>query len=105
MVFLGIALQALLTYMRGNGAQEKICILSAKDAPCNDPGVSRALIEKHEGTALLALVFMEFTGAFAWLGLWRYRPHPHFHKGVLESVCIPGCGVDLRSTQSPAASC
>ena len=27
----------------------------------------------HQDAALLAFVFMEITGAFAWLGLWQYR--------------------------------
>jgi hypothetical protein len=27
----------------------------------------------HEGAALVAIGFMEFTGAFAWLGLWQFR--------------------------------
>lgn len=87
-VFLGISLLALPTYMSGNGAQEKICIVPVKDGPCKDPGVSKALIEKHEGAALLALIFMEFTGAFAWLGLWQYRRKPHFHKGVMGAVAL-----------------
>ena len=69
-VFLGIALVTLPTYMSGNAAQEVICKGQPK-GPCKDPGVSKALIEKHEGAALLAFAFMEFTGAFAWLGLWQ----------------------------------
>src|ERR1041385_3970700 len=72
-VFLGIGLLTLPTYMSGNAAQEMICIAQNAAAPCADAGVSKALIEKHEGAALLAFIFMEFTGAFAWLGLWQYR--------------------------------
>jgi len=86
-VFLGIALLALPTYMSGNAAQEMICKGQPK-APCTDPGVSKALIEKHEGAALLALMFMELTGAFAWLGLWKSRRAGHFPNAVLAAVAL-----------------
>ena len=64
LVMLGIALIAIPTYMSGNGAQDAIKSL---------PGVSQPLIEAHEGAAFVAIWFMEFTGAFAWLGLWQFR--------------------------------
>ena len=63
-VLLGIALLSIPTYMSGNGAQQGINSL---------PGVSKSLIEAHEGAALVAMVFMLATGAFAWLGLWQFR--------------------------------
>jgi uncharacterized membrane protein len=86
-VFLGIALLTLPTYMSGNAAQEMIC-RGGKAASCTDPGVSKALIEKHEGAALLAFVFMQITGAFAWLGLWKFRRAAHFPKAVLAAVAL-----------------
>ncbi len=86
-VFLGIALITLPTYMSGNAAQEMICKGQPK-APCTDPGVSKALIEKHEGAALLAFLFMEFTGAFAWLGLWKFRRAGRFPGAVLAIVAL-----------------
>lgn len=64
-VLVAISLIAIPTYISGNGAQEALIKSS--------PGVSKTLIETHEGAALLALGFMEFTGAFAWLGLWQFR--------------------------------
>jgi hypothetical protein len=63
-VLVGIALISIPTYMSGNGAQ---------DALKSVQGVSKSLIETHEGTAFVGLGFMEFTGAFAWLGLWQFR--------------------------------
>jgi hypothetical protein len=36
------------------------------------PEVSMDLIQTHQGAALLALVFMEITGAFALIGLWQF---------------------------------
>lgn len=58
-----LALLAIPTYMSGNAAQDKIKEL---------PGVSMDLIQTHQGAALVAFVFMEFTGAAALLGLWRF---------------------------------
>jgi hypothetical protein len=63
-ILLGIALIAIPTYMSGNGAEDGIRSL---------PGMSKSLIQAHEGAALVATGFMEFTGAFAWLGLWQFR--------------------------------
>lgn len=63
-VLLGIALISIPTYITGNGAQDVIKSL---------PGISKSLIETHEGAAFVALGFMELTGAFAWLGLWQLR--------------------------------
>jgi hypothetical protein len=87
-VFLGIALLTLPTYMSWNAAQEVICKAQTNTGPFIDVGVSRALIEKHESAALLALVFMQFTGAFAWLGLWQYRRIAHFPAWNLTAVAL-----------------
>jgi hypothetical protein len=63
-VLLGIALLSIPTYMSGNGAADAIKSL---------PGVSKSLIETHEGSALIAMTFMLLTGLFAWLALWQFR--------------------------------
>ena len=63
-VLLGISLISIPTYISGNGAQDAIKSVA---------GVSKSQIEAHEGAALVALGFMEFTGAFAWLALWQFR--------------------------------
>jgi uncharacterized membrane protein len=86
-VFLGIALLALPTYMSGNAAQEMICKAQGK-APCADSSVSKDMIERHEGAALLALAFMELTGAVAWLGLWQYRRMARFSRANLAAVAF-----------------
>jgi uncharacterized membrane protein len=72
-IFLGISLLTIATYISGNGAEEKICKADQPEDPCRDKGVSKSLIEAHESAALVAFGFMEFTGALAWLGLWQYR--------------------------------
>jgi len=71
-VLLGIALISIPTYVTGNAAQEALC-RTTPDAPCPEPGISRAMILAHEGSAFGAMGFMELTGALAWLGLWQLR--------------------------------
>jgi len=62
MVFAAMALLALPTFFSGIGAQAAIR---------KDPAVSTVLIERHPGAAILALFFMEITGALALVGLWQ----------------------------------
>jgi uncharacterized membrane protein len=64
LLLLGIAMLAFPTYLSGNAAAAEIQHL---------PGVSQKLINAHQDSALLAFVFMELTGSFAWLGLWQFR--------------------------------
>ncbi len=63
-LFFAIALVSLPTYMTGYSAQKAI-----KDRP----GISNALIQRHQSAALFALIFMEATGVVAWFGLWQGR--------------------------------
>ena len=70
--FVGIALIAIPTYVTGNAAAERLCVAKAHE-PCADGAISRPLIERHEGAALLSLAAMMTTAGFAWLGLWHYR--------------------------------
>ena len=67
LVLAAVALLALPTFFSGIGAQAAIR---------RDPDVSAVLIERHEGAAILALVFMEIAGALALVGLW------HRHQAV-----------------------
>jgi Na+-transporting methylmalonyl-CoA/oxaloacetate decarboxylase gamma subunit len=63
-VFLVMAFLALPVYMTGKAAQQAVE---------GRPGVVETMIERHQDAALLAFVFMEITGAFAWLALWQFR--------------------------------
>lgn len=90
-VLLGIALLAIPTYMSGNGAQDVIKSL---------PGVSKSLIEAHEGAALAATGFMLFTGAFAWLGLWQFRRLarvPNWNLAVILVLTLVSFGLMARA--------
>ena len=60
-IFAAVALITLPAFLSGFGAQQMI----------KGPGVSDALIRRHEGSALLSVWFMELTGALALIGLWQ----------------------------------
>ena len=90
-VLVGIALISIPTYMSGNGAQEAIKSL---------PGVSKSLIETHEGAALVAIGFMEVSGAFAWLGLWQFRRLarvPSWNLAVILVLTLVTLGLMTRA--------
>ena len=91
-VLLGISLIAIPTYISGNGAQDAVKSL---------PGVSKTLIETHEGAALVALGFIEVTGAFAWLGLWQFRRLarvPNWNLAVILVLTAVSLGLMARAS-------
>src|ERR1700680_316252 len=61
-IFSAMALLAIPAFFSGTGAQGAIG---------KAPGVSEALIERHQGAAMLALLFMEITGALSLVELWQ----------------------------------
>ena len=90
-VLLGIALLTIPTYMTGNAAQTAIG---------RSPGVSKNLIETHEGAALVAFAFMELMGAFAWLGLWQFRRIsrlPGWNLSVILLLSVVTLGLMTRA--------
>jgi len=91
-VFLGIALLTVPIYVSGNAAQSVVC-QAPGEAPANvcpnpEPGVTLAAIHEHESAALWGLIFMIFTGAFAWLGLWQYRRLSRFPVWNLSVILL-----------------
>ncbi|HLH30917.1 MAG TPA: hypothetical protein VKY31_06910 [Terriglobia bacterium] len=62
-LFVMIALFTIPAYMSGNAAQNIV-----KD----DPAYSMEAIQAHQGSALMAFIFIELTGAASLLGLWRF---------------------------------
>ena len=59
-VFVGMALIALFTFFSGFPAADRV-----KDVP----GISQALIARHEGAAMLSIWFMEVLGSLSLVGL------------------------------------
>ena len=91
-ILLGIALISIPTYMSGNGAQQAIQSLQ---------GVSKSLVETHEGAAMEALAFMQVVGAFAWLGLWQFRRLGHlpgWNAGLILVLTLVTFGLMARAS-------
>jgi hypothetical protein len=78
-VFVVIALLAIPTYLSGNAAQQ--VIVGGED-------VSEALIKTHQDAALPAFLFMEITGALAWLALWQFRQISRPARWNLSAVLL-----------------
>jgi uncharacterized membrane protein len=79
LIFLGIALIAIPTYLSGSAAQSVLEKM---------PGISVAAIEMHRDAALLAYAFAEVTGAVAWFGLWQSRRNSRVGRGTLSTVLL-----------------
>lgn len=77
-VLVVMALVALPTYMSGNAAQQLLR---------NRPEIPKGLIEAHQNSAMITLIFLVLTGTFAWFGLWQFRrflrPGPWNSSAVL----------------------
>jgi uncharacterized membrane protein len=52
------------------------------------PEISKAVINAHRDMALLSLFGLAFTGAAAWIELWRYRYSGHFSRSSLTLVML-----------------
>ena len=63
-LFALVALLSIPTYVSGSAAQHVLQL---------DPNAPFTLIAAHQGAALLALIFIEITGAIAWFALWHFR--------------------------------
>ena len=87
-IFVGIALAAIPTYVSGNAAAEALCAGGPRAPACADPGVSKSLIQTHEDAALLAFTAIMLTGAFAWLGLWQIRRTSRAAKWNLAVILL-----------------
>ena len=80
-IFLSAAL-TILTYVSGNDAQVAIS---------EEAGISLPTIYAHESAALLAIVCMQVTGFFAWLGLWALRRMsrvPNWNVGIVFALSV-----------------
>jgi hypothetical protein len=78
-VFAAMALIAIPAFVSGKGAQ---LMLKGK------PGISDAFVQRHEGAAMLALWFLEATGALALAGLWQFHRRPRMARWNVLAVLI-----------------
>jgi hypothetical protein len=77
-VFAFLALGTIPVYLSGNAAAEATRNMSF-------PGV---LVDSHEGAALLAFMFLELTGLFALVELWRFTRNgdPPSSRGLSKGL-------------------
>jgi uncharacterized membrane protein len=88
-VLASMALLTIPTFLSGIPAGQMIT---------GEPGVSGALIQRHEGAAMLSLWFMEATGAMALIGLWRsHRTRGPARWNVLAVVVLSFMTVGLMA--------
>ena len=87
-VFVAVALISLPTYATGNAAQQTLQDRGDITDETNEGMVTLSLIETHEGAALLALGFMELTGALAWLALWKFRRTATLSSGMSGTLVV-----------------
>ncbi len=78
-MFFGVAVVAIATYLSGAAGEAVVRDLS---------DVSQTAIRAHEDAALLAFVFMEITGFFAWLALWQWRRVSQLAGWTLPAVVV-----------------
>ena len=78
-VFAAMALIAIPAFASGKGAQ---LMLQGK------PGISDVFVQRHEGAAMLALWFLEATGAFALAGLWQFHRRARMARWNLPALLI-----------------
>jgi len=78
-VFAFMAIATIPVYLSGNAAAEKIQKM---------PDVSKALIDTHEGAALLAFGALEITGILALMGLWQFSRSKDYSPGFQPSTGI-----------------
>lgn len=80
-VLFAIALLSLPTYMTGYSAQRAVRRM---------PGISQGVIDLHQRSALMALMFMEATGVVAWFGLWYSGRRASSGTGNTAAVLLLG---------------
>jgi len=89
-VFAAVALISIPAFLSGFGAQLMI----------KGPSVSDALLQRHQGSALLSLWFMEATGALALIGLWqsqRTSQPPHWNVTAVLLFSLLTVGLMART--------
>jgi uncharacterized membrane protein len=78
-IFAGIALLTIPTFLSGFGAQLGIQ---------GKPDVSDALIKRHEGSAMLSLWFMFATGGFSFVALWQSHHRKRAADWTITAVLL-----------------
>src|SRR5262245_16979051 len=78
-IFVMLALLSIPVYVTGSAAQTMIA---------GGEGVSDARMTNHLDAALWGLVFIQLTGLFAWLGLWKSSATRRLAGWTITAVLI-----------------
>lgn len=78
-IFFLIGLTTIAVYVTGSAAELAIQ---------NLPDVSKDMIVKHADAALVAFVFMQITGALAFIALWQYRRISRPAPGMMPAILV-----------------
>ena len=92
-VLFAIALLSLPTYMTGYSAQKSVKGM---------PGIAQGVIDLHQRSALMAMIFMEATGVVAWYGLWHSRRRTR--SGAANTAAVLLLGAITIGLMSSAAN-
>jgi hypothetical protein len=76
-LFALMALVAIPAYLTGNLVQ---------DVLRQAPGIQEALVDTHQGAALLAVFALLVTGGFSWWGLWQMRRTSHLAGWMMAII-------------------
>jgi len=60
----------------------------AEDLLGDREGVSEPLMAEHQGAAVVGLIALSLTGAFAWVALWQYRRAGHPKRWTMNAVLV-----------------
>lgn len=85
-LFFCVAVVCIATYVSGNAAQTALRGTEREAAYPAD--IAPGAIRVHEDAALLAFVFMEITGFFAWVALWQWRRVTRLAGGYFVTVLM-----------------
>jgi len=78
-VLVTIAILTIPTFLSGVAAASMIS---------REPGISSAVIQRHEGAAMLSLWFIEATGALSLIGLWQSATLRRDHWSILSILVL-----------------
>lgn len=78
-VFFVVALLTLPAYLSGVAAQQSLL---------DHPDIAKPFVDAHLDAAMFSLVFMQLTGAIAWLALWQYRRTARMSPAMLVVVLL-----------------
>ena len=86
-----LALLSIPAYVTGSAAQTAIA---------GGDGISDTRIANHQDAALLALVLIQITGLFAWLGLWQASGARRLARWTVAAILVSSIVTAAQMTKA-----